>query len=58
MRENKSYTEQGMVIKALVSQFSCSVVSNSLRPHESQHARPPCPSPTPRVHPNPYPLSL
>ena len=31
-------------------QFSHSVVSNSLRPHESQHARPPCPSPTPRVH--------
>ena len=30
-------------------QFSCSVVSNSLRPHESQHARPPCPSPTPGV---------
>ena len=30
--------------------FSCSVVSDSLRPHESQHARPPCPSPTPRVH--------
>ena len=28
------------------SQFSCSVMSNSLRPHESQHARPPCPSPT------------
>ena len=28
-------------------QFSCSVVSNSLQPHESQHARPPCPSPTP-----------
>ena len=38
-------------------QFSCSVVSNSLRPHESQHARPPCPSPTPRVYPNPCPLS-
>ena len=34
-------------------QFSCSVVSNSLRPHELQHARPPCPSPTPGVHPNP-----
>ena len=33
-------------------QFSCSVVSDSLRPHESQHDRPPCPSPTPRVHPN------
>ena len=31
-------------------QFSRSVVSDSLRPHESQHARPPCPSPTPRVH--------
>ena len=38
-------------------QFSCSVMSNSLWPHEVQHARPPCPSPTPRVHPNPYPLS-
>ena len=34
-------------------QISRSVVSDSLRPHESQHARPPCPSPTPRVHPNP-----
>ena len=31
-------------------QISRSVVSNSLRPHESQHARPPCPSPTPGVH--------
>ena len=31
-------------------QFSRSVVSDSLWPHESQHARPPCPSPTPRVH--------
>ena len=37
-------------------QFSCSVVSDSLQPHEPQHARPPCPSPTPRVHPNPCPL--
>ena len=37
-------------------QFSHSVVSDSLRPHESQHARPPCPSPTPGVHPNPCPL--
>ena len=33
-------------------QFSRSVVSNSLRPHELQHARPPCPSPTPGVHSN------
>ena len=38
-------------------QFSRSVVSDSLRPHESQHARPPCPSPTPGVYPNPCPLS-
>ena len=38
-------------------QFSCSVVSDSLRPHESQHARPPCPSPSPRVHPNSCPSS-
>ena len=38
-------------------QFSHSVVSNSLWPHELQHARHPCPSPTPRFHPNPCPLS-
>ena len=38
-------------------QFSRSVISDSLWPHESQHARPPCPSPTPGVHPNPCPLS-
>ena len=38
-------------------QFSRSVVSNSLRPHESQHARPPCPSPTPRVHSDSCPSS-
>ena len=37
--------------------FSCSVVSDSSRPHELQHARPPCPSPTPGVHPNSCPLS-
>ena len=35
-------------------QFSCSVMYYSLRPHELQHARPPCPSPTPRVHSNPF----
>ena len=33
-------------------QISCSVVSDSLRPHESQHTRPPCPSPAPRVYSN------
>ena len=38
-------------------QFSCSVMSDSLRPHESQYARPPCPSPTPGVYSNPCPLS-
>ena len=38
-------------------QFSSSVVSNSLQPHELPHPRPPCPSPTPGVHPNPCPLS-
>ena len=38
-------------------QFSCSVVSDSLRPHELQHARPPCPSPTPGVYPNLCPSS-
>ena len=32
-------------------QFSHSIMSDSLQPHEPQHARPPCPSPTPRVHP-------
>ena len=38
-------------------QSSYSVMSDSLQPHEPQHARPPCPSPTPGVHPNPCPLS-
>ena len=39
-------------------QFSCSVMSNSSWSHESQHARPPCPSPTPGVHSNSHPSSL
>ena len=38
-------------------QISCSVVSDSLRPHESQHARPSCPSPTPGVHSDSCPSS-
>ena len=38
-------------------QFSHSVVSDSLQPHESQHTRPPCPSPTPGVYSNSCPLS-
>ena len=39
-------------------QFSHSVMPDSLRPHESQHTRPPCPSPTPRVHSDSCPSSL
>ena len=38
-------------------QFSCSVVCDSSRPHELQHARPPCPSPTPGVHSDSCPSS-
>ena len=38
-------------------QISCSVMSDSLQPHESQHARPPCPSPPPRVYSNSRPSS-
>ena len=48
-------TKHSMV--RLILQFSRSVVSDSWRPHESQHARPPCPSPTPRVHPDSCPSS-
>ena len=44
-------------MKSVSYQFSRSVVSDSLWPHEPQHARPPCPSPTPRVYPNPCPSS-
>ena len=57
----KIYVWKWMFIKTCTSissvQFSRSVVSDSLRPHELQHARPPCPSPTPGVYPNPCPLS-
>ena len=45
-------------VKSISSvQFSPSVVSDSLPPHESQHARPPCPSPTPGVHSDSCPSS-
>ena len=49
------HNKEGWVLKnwclqTISVQFSCSVVSDSLRPHESQRARPPCPSPIPRVH--------
>ena len=45
------------VFKTASHQISLSVVSDSLRPHESQHARPPCPSPTPGVHTDSRPSS-
>ena len=45
------------MLSNLVSQFSHSVMSDSLRPHESQHTGPPSPSPTPGVHSNSRPLS-
>ena len=48
---------KGICLSALSVQFRHSVMSNSLRPHESQHARPPCPSPTPGIHSNSCPLS-
>ena len=48
---------QSIVLKVLPAQFSHSVISNSLWPHESQHARPPCPSPTRGVYSNSWPLS-
>ena len=44
---------RGVQVQFSSVQFSLSVMSDSLRPHELQHARPPCPSPTPGVHPNP-----
>ena len=49
---------RSVIIRIFVSvQFSRSVVSDSLRSHESQQARPACPSPTPRGHSNSYPSS-
>ena len=45
------------MIGGIVSHFSLSVVSASLQPHELQHARPPCPSPTPGVYSNSCPSS-
>ena len=45
------------MINIQLVQFSCSVVSNSLRSHELQHSRPPCPSLVPGVYSNSCPLS-
>ena len=51
----KMYSSWDLYINSV--QFSCSVLSDSLWPHESQHARPLCPSPSPRVHSNSCPSS-
>ena len=51
------YNNQLPSLPLAFSQFSCSIMSDSLRPRELQHARPPCPSLTHRVHPNSCPLS-
>ena len=58
-KDKERGTEDYLYIVSAVSsvQFSRSVVSDSLRPNESQYARPPCPSPTPGVHSNSRPLS-
>ena len=55
MRLKKSHKSKEYQFSSV--QFSHSVMSNSLQPHESQHARPPCPSPTPRVYSNSCPSS-
>ena len=52
-----SFIQRVLKIMSHSVQFSRLVVSNFLRPHEPQHTRLPCPSPTPGVHPNPCPLS-
>ena len=51
------FKERNLTLTFSSVQFSHSVVSDSLRPHELQHARPPCPSPTPGVYPNSCPSS-
>ena len=45
-------TDSVSLLDSSLFQFSRSVMSDSLRPNELQHSRPPCPSPTPRVYPN------
>ena len=52
---NVSGQKTNVIISSV--QFSRSVMSDSLRPHESQHARPPCPSPPPGIHPDSCPSS-
>ena len=53
--EKSTFKITGLLVEFSFSQFSHSVVSDSLRPHGSQHTRPLCPSPTPGVYPNSCP---
>ena len=55
--KGKGEKERNTHLNVSSVQFSRSVVSDSLRPHELQHARPPCPSPSPGAHPDSHPLS-
>ena len=55
IRQQTWFSTLSMYISSV--QFSHSVMSDSLQPHESQHARPPCPSPSPGVHSNSHPSS-
>ena len=57
LNQNNRMTGEKLQSEYPSVQFGHSVMSNSLRPHESQHARPPWPSPTPRVHSNSCPSS-
>ena len=57
MYASGAFQKQACFHKHSSVQFSLSVVSNSLQAHGLQHARPPCPSPTPRVYPNSCTLS-
>ena len=57
LRSEWLYSLQPKMEKLYQREISCSVVSNSLRPHESQHTRAPCPSPSPGVHSNSRPSS-
>ena len=56
--QNKSLQSLLELRFIILVQFSHTVMSDSLRPHGLQHARPPCPSPTSGVYPNSFPLSL
>ena len=57
MKGKEKITVRTLESTSVLVQFSCSVVSNSSRPHGLQHARPPCPSPTPRIYSNSCSLS-